>query len=229
MSKNRLSLKSILVDLLIVIIGITIAFWLNNWNEARKLKEVEISFITDLKEEMLSDSSLFSFHVGISETTIKRLDTFIEICKSKDYTNDSLNFYVNSLMDRNFWLLNSNSYQTLVAGGKLDVISSIEYRKLINRFYTSRVIDTRRVSDEGNRFLEDHLRPFLYKNSDWYINTYNVDPSFVKTREFQNLLARWRDLAAEKLQLYNEIITELTYLINESNQQLSLLDAPSRN
>ena len=229
MDKKRFTLAAITVELLIVIFGISIAFWLNNWNEARKQRAVEISLMQDMLGEMHNDSLAFNYQIGQLKTINDRLEGFLELCRNKDYTNDSIESYINSFLDRSNWLISSQTYQTLVDGGKLDLLSDMNYRKAVTSFYTLRGLQNRKIFSIIQEFLDDKMYPYLYVNSDLFVGTDNPDFSFIRDREFQNLLGMWSILNQEKGYVYAQTLDGLTGLINFSDSLLIEFNAASRN
>ena len=83
---------------LVVVVGILVAFTLNNWNENRKNKNTEKAYISRLTNELKAD---IQYYKGVRNQFIKkeeRLKRIIVIWQSTDQRSiDSLE-YINDFM-----------------------------------------------------------------------------------------------------------------------------------
>ncbi len=211
MGKDRLSIKNIILEILIVIIGITIAFWVNNWGEEKKERKLEMEFLRSLDQELASDSSAFHYQITNNQNNLKYLNQFIRLCREKDYRNDSAQWLVGHFLNRNNWVINSNTYDMLKSGGKLDIISDFELRSEISAFFHIRVLQTSKLLDIIQEFMDRQMDPYLTENSDYHISL-KPDLAFIEDRTFQNLLVQWRDLTEVKLNTYEEVIEDIGIL-----------------
>ena len=166
MKKRSFTLTAIIVEILIVIIGISIAFWLNNWGEERKERALEQEFLKTLKEELSRDSSVFAYQVEENQKNVDNIYRFVELLQEKDYEHDSIRWFAGSFMNRNNWLLNSNTYEMLKSGGKLDIISDFELRNTLNSFYRIRIFQSDQTFEINQAFVDDKMFDYLTKKTD---------------------------------------------------------------
>ena len=220
MSEKRFSVKYVLLEIIIVIIGISIAFWLNNWGEERKERALEIEFIKALRADLATDSLAFASQVAQNQQGFRHLNRFIDILRTKDYDNDSIPWFVGNFLNRNNWILNTNTYDILKSGGKLDVISDFQLRNEMSVFYNMRGYQTNMVLDVFQKFIDNQMNPYLAKNTNYMIS-YNPDIEFVRDTEFQNLLVIWTDYTDFKLSVYEGTLEEIGKLMKEFDAHLS--------
>ena len=220
MSDKRFSLKYVLLEIIIVIIGISIAFWLNNWGEERKERALEIEFIKALRSDLATDSVAFATQVKYNKEGFRHLNRFVDILRNKEYENDSISWFVGRFMNRNNWILNTNTYDILKSGGKLDVISDFQLRNEMSVFYNMRGYQTNMVLDVFQKFIDNQMNPYLAKNTNYMIS-YNPDIDFVRDTEFQNLLVIWTDYTDFKLSVYEGTLEEIGKLMKEFDAHLS--------
>lgn len=217
--KTKFSFKTVVLEIFIVIVGITIAFWLNNWGEERKERRLETEFLKTLRSDLASDSAAFAYQIEENQENVKHLYSFVHVLRKKDYANDSVQWFIGRFMNRNNWIINANTFEILKSGGKLDIIQDFDLRSEISRFFRIRTYQTERMLDVIQTFQDDQMNVYLTKNSDYFIQS-RPDKSFVRDIEFQNLLAGWADLNDEKLYLYKDILTDITQLISKLDEQL---------
>lgn len=219
MKKRSFTLTAIIVEILIVIIGISIAFWLNNWGEERKERALEQEFLKTLKEELSRDSSVFAYQVEENQKNVDNIYRFVELLQEKDYEHDSIRWFAGSFMNRNNWLLNSNTYEMLKSGGKLDIISDFELRNTLNSFYRIRIFQSDQTFEINQAFVDDKMFDYLTKKTDYMISN-SPNLAFVRDTEFQNLLVIWLELVAYKLEVYKEILHDIGILIPKLDEQI---------
>ena len=219
MKKRNLSLQGIILEIIIVIIGISIAFWLNNWGEERKERALEVEYMKAWRGELASDSTIFLYQIERTETQVEHLQRFCDILRAKEYDNDSIPWFVGMFLNRNNWIVNSNTYETLKNSGKLDIISDFEFRAEISLFYRIRTLQTEEMLNLVQRFSENHMDKYLTQNTDYFISN-SPDNSFVRDTEFQNLLALWTELHAQKGAVYKETVNDITHLISKLDAYL---------
>ena len=77
-------------EIVLVVIGILIALSINNWNEANKLREMEISLLKNLVEELNGDLDSFVGFKSWSQNGAEASAYVIKALRKKTPINDSL-------------------------------------------------------------------------------------------------------------------------------------------
>ncbi|TYA56696.1 hypothetical protein FVF61_06060 [Formosa maritima] len=66
-------------EIVLVVIGILIALSLNNWNEVRKERTVELETLKDLKSEIEQNILVFEKHLNKKRIGKKNIDTYVNL------------------------------------------------------------------------------------------------------------------------------------------------------
>ena len=90
--------KSKFIDLLIVIIGITIAFQLNNLNESNKSKIKEIDYLRSFYNENANSESSLILALEFCQEKKERIDTLKQILLSNKYKDQRISNLSMSMM-----------------------------------------------------------------------------------------------------------------------------------
>ncbi len=80
-------------ETLYVIVGILIAFSLNDWNENRKAQNTEISILNELIKGLKMDSSTLIFNIDKHNQAIQSCEIVLQALNEADEFNDSLAFH----------------------------------------------------------------------------------------------------------------------------------------
>lgn len=212
MKKNKTSVGQIALEIAIVIVGISIAFWVNSWGEEYKERALEVEFLKTMHADLKADSSAFEYQIENNIKNQKVLKDFMNLCREKRFEKDSVQWYVGRFLNRNNWILNSNTFEILKNGGKLDIIEDFDLRNEVSFFYKIREFQTDGMLEFTQQFLETQMYVYLTQNSDYFINDVpNTD--FVQELEFQNLLGRWYELSREKLDVYRGTLRDINNLL----------------
>ncbi|MUP44443.1 hypothetical protein E0K83_01630 [Gramella sp. BOM4] len=71
-------------EIILVVVGILIALQINNWNEDRKLKKLELSYYENLYQDLLQDSLEVEFKIRNANRNIKQLNNILRFMNN-DY------------------------------------------------------------------------------------------------------------------------------------------------
>jgi hypothetical protein len=175
MNKLKLKLspngKSLLltkaIDFLIVVVGVTIAFQLNNLKQGSDQKSLEHfyieSFVIDLDNDVKGINHILSELRSDSMLTNRCLSGHI----SKIISLDTLSLTVVSILSfETFNYRNDNTYTTLMNSHGLNVVNSKLIRNLISEYYKCyKSID--RFEYVYTEFLLNDFHPYFSSNVDY--------------------------------------------------------------
>lgn len=162
-------------ELTIVIIGILIAFQLNNYREDQKIKDAEIRSL----HRLLSDLELEKKFLTKSKHTFNRKREKLKaiIDGSNRSHLDSLYFYLaHEYVHFDF----NTEYSTLKFGGNFSLISNDSLRYNLVKYYEQGYAYSKEVSDNHKNYVEEHLLIYL---GDIPIDTaYLFDPVIIEQK-----------------------------------------------
>ena len=133
-------LKYAIGEIILVVVGILIALQINNWNEYRKSREVELNYLKNIQEDILSDSLYFE------RSWFKRGDKKIQgLNKAKNYyltgiiPTDTITF-INDVAYGGIYGIgrltpNNRTYNELSSTGNISLISDQDIRDEIVAYY----------------------------------------------------------------------------------------------
>lgn len=136
--KNILDWKYALREIGLIVIGITIAFALNNWKEGRTRKVVEKQFISNLIEDLTLDSIQLEGMLEIVTKTANSKVILMDYFNGKKVNLDSIPYHFDRQLrvGRRF-VPNSITMEEIKTRGGLIVIRNYELRRDIIELYSS--------------------------------------------------------------------------------------------
>lgn len=220
MAKSRIKWGEHLVELLVVIIGISIAFAIENYSANRKEKGQELLHLKGIADDLQTDLRSFEENIGYNQNTLRFLKRFNELISARDRTHDSLNF----LLLRAGWISNYDprdiSYQSLKSSGGLDKITNFELRRTLVYHYEQKLNQVAFLNGMHSRNLEQYVTPILLRYSD-FTSRDRVDPSFYNTRENANVFSGLEGLLTNKIQEYEEVLGFTENMLKEVQEEIS--------
>lgn len=132
--KTSKYLKYALGEIALVVIGILIALSINNWNEKRKQKQVEIETLIQLKKDLTKNVGDLKFNKKLQELVINSSNVLLKHMASNQPYHDSLSpHFANAFIWTKF-IVNTGAYQNLKSRG-VELISNSELREAILVIY----------------------------------------------------------------------------------------------
>ncbi len=207
-------------EILLVMIGILLAFQVDNWNETRKKRTQELKYYTNLKDD------LHEYKAGINgQNSYNRfhLDAFahaLAVSVKGDLSEkDTLVAVVPFLFNYSDFDREGNIYETLVNSGDAKLLSNEKIiqgmRELEYRFQYI------------NRMENIHWDVILDYVSSWastnikFVSLEADNPQVLFSFEFQNLLILLQRIMEEKENVYQETVTKIELLIEDLEKEIA--------
>lgn len=136
MEKNKTAkyLKYAIGEILLVVVGILIALSINNWNEDRKRRNLEIEILKEIKTSLENDLGDVHFNLNNELEKLSSQNVVIDWIESDLIYNDTLSTHFANLTYVTFFNDNPGAYQTLKQIG-LRTINNDSLRKQISKLY----------------------------------------------------------------------------------------------
>lgn len=221
-------------EIILVVIGILIALQINNWNEQKKTKRLEIKILKELRNNLKLDLLEIQEDIYSMDSIKKSCKEVVSYLKTHQSPDSSFYYLVTTLRVRPHFDPNKSGYGLLQSKG-VEVISNDNLRNNISLLYERAYPYYRRYEDErldfqnyncSAKFLE-YFHENFDANATWYAMFYitqedydklRADESFLKLASaiaFENSTLQHRAIRTEK-----QIIDLLEFIGNELNQGL---------
>jgi len=214
-----------LLEILVITLGIMGAFTLNNWNEERKLRNVEITLLREIVSDMTFAKNVLQSGQKYNQKTVESAKLILE------YVHDDLPY--ESKLDSAFWRISSwtspylptTSYETLKDKG-MDIIKNDSIKHGITRIYTYLFPYLTKDYDRMEWvFLESVSKPITnrYVRKDIYKRTAKPNDfvALKKNDEFINMLHEIIGMRQFGILRFERTGNELQKEIEKINKELN--------
>lgn len=155
-------------ETLYVIVGILVAFSLNDWNENRKAQNTELSVLNELISGLEMDSNNINFHIDLHNQAIQSCEIVLRALNGLEEYNDTLAFHFAAVHYYTVFASTRGAYEALKSMGFESISNKslrLEVINLYDQWYTILLTNQKILTDDiqeiKRNFLQDHFDKFL--------------------------------------------------------------------
>jgi len=203
-------------EILLVMIGILLAFQVDNWNEDREKKIEEIRTYENIREQILGDKTLIQSQIDYNNLYLVQFEYGRRIVMGNDRTQmDTLAAIIPKLTNYSDFDREGNIYETMVNSGKIQLLRNQEIVNGI-RLLEQRYNYINRMENIHYDVMISYAAPGITPVIN-FSTTEIVMPERIFSNEFQNLIFLLVKIMHEKDNTYKTAI-------NEIDNTLALID-----
>jgi len=206
-------------EILLVMIGISLAFQLNNWNDNRIKQNTEVAYYKNIKEQIEDDKNLIEEQLDYNNLYMEQFKYANVILEANDRSKiDTLGLIVRNLTQYSDFDRKGNIYETLVNSGEIKLLKNLN------------IVNNIRVLEEKYNYI-NRMENIHYDAMMTYV-IQAVTPALkfsdasiqkteqIYTYQFQNLILSLIQVMTEKSEVYNEALDEINNITNLINTEL---------
>lgn len=207
--------KNHLVELVVVIIGISIAFSLNNWAQANKSRQEEQDYITSIIIDLDDDIQQMQDIIDSSEILRTRsMELFQYLYGHPDPLSAITHEHMTAYYRVSYFQPNQSTYSALINSGELDLIRNFELRSNISALYTDHYEEVSGADAFVHKLVDDNLYPYIIENVK-FSRTGVEELAPLKTTHFTNLSGSFYNMLNTRSTIYRENIVRAQALKDE--------------
>lgn len=221
-------------EIILVVIGILIALQINNWNEDRKIKNIENTYIENIKTDLKINLISLEKFIADRQETVNLVDTILTFFnKERSLDINEFNFHCLTVLDWYPFEQHDNTYQELLNSGKLSILTNKTIKNSLQNIQTNfksiRFIESE-MEEDYERYLyepffsiidlETSLKNWIAKQNNLKdipeLDLINVQ-ILLKNTTFKNgfVLAAYNS---------NDLIGEYSNIIRSTHELIKLID-----
>jgi len=220
LSKKPIHWKNHLVELLVVILGITIAFTFDKMAEqAKEAKEMRVA-MESIMDDLSRDVKVFrNNQIPNNQEKVDQLDWILNRLRTENYEGDSLPRLVAGVFGSMNSRITNATYESLKSSGKLEDIPNVKVRRRIVAFYQANYSQSSFLSNSNVAYSKE-LADYASQVSSVFFTRDFADKVLLTDPGFRSMLARWRNLIQFKVSEYKRLARESESLLELMEQEL---------
>jgi hypothetical protein len=133
-NKTKKYLKYAIGEIILVVIGILIALWINNWNNQRLADNQTTNFLKNIKEDLVSDSLEFDNRIDFYKELIDEKKKLLLLSSYEKINTDSLSVLISATYA--LYEINNTTFTKITNLGISKLSKNDKLSKKIYSYYT---------------------------------------------------------------------------------------------
>lgn len=207
-------------EILLVMIGISLAFQVNNWNDNRIKRSAELKYYENIRAQIKGDKKLIEEQIEFNNQYQAQYAYAAQIIEINDRTKmDTLGLIVRNLTQYSDFDRQGNIYETMVNGGEIKILHN---NGIVNgvRYLEEKYMYLNRMENIHYDAMMKHVVTGI--NSTIKFATAEIQkPELIYHYEFQNLVFSLLQIMEEKDKVYIEALNEIENIVVLIDQELN--------
>ncbi len=202
---KRINWLDHIANLLVVVLGISIAFYLDQYSSEKRAQTQEKEYLEGLAADLDADIAALDTLIKFNDLIIEATVSLIEGVKNNGYEdltklrNDVLIIQYNPP-----FVAQRTIYESLKASGKMDLIKEFDLRNQLVELYEQYYRGTSQYDQALDDHVSNFIKPFFMENVR-FNGKNGVEDDFFEELLFQNMIYSYRYLYGAKNQAYKNV------------------------
>lgn len=202
--KRNYNWLSHLSNFVVVILGVYIAFYINERAKINQDRKESYILLNSLAEDLSGDIDTYeNYQIPLNKQNLEKVQNLLELLISDSVENIG-NALLEAMQLQNY-VPTSSTYSSMKSSGKLTLIEDLAIRKMLTNFYEGLVIESERKGEFQTDYFTDELIQWLTSNVDMIDMEILNEGNIVVLR---NKLIIYQSFIEQKIDSYEKIVKE---------------------
>ncbi len=202
--KRNYNWLSHLSNFVVVILGVYIAFYINERAKINQDRKESYVLLNSLAEDLSGDIDTYeNYQIPLNKQNLEKVQNLLELLISDSVENIG-NALLEAMQLQNY-VPTSSTYSSMKSSGKLTLIEDLAIRKMLTNFYEGLVIESERKGEFQTDYFTDELIQWLTSNVDMIDMEILNEGNIVVLR---NKLIIYQSFIEQKIDSYEKIVKE---------------------
>jgi len=201
--------KTALIELVIVFVGITAAFMLENWRNASQDARMADQYMTSFSHDLVLDSTELETIIEANRDKLTMIQSALDSRNNQPWSDDTLVTLLTEMMVTHLFQPTNTTYETAKNSGHMPLLPTYTLRSEISQYYEH--FDEVRLKESlYNDYVQTYCVPFVFDymnlaSGDLLPSIREVAPSYIS-----NLVVGYSVLLQQLVTTYEEVYQENT-------------------
>ena len=160
MEKNKTGkyFKYAVGEIVLVVIGILIALWINSTYQDYKNKQLEIIYLTDFKRDLVSDTTKLAERIKKNEAVVQNVDSIFKYLEKNELSDVEWLYFSNL-----HWTIQSESYFIPEKGTIRQFEASNSGNLISSKLIKAKLFEYHTINDRNEKNMETSIQ--LYQHN----------------------------------------------------------------
>lgn len=202
MSNSKINWTSLALEFLVVLIGILLAFQLNECSGRKKSRKLIAQHIEAIDEEAKFNKIMLTMAIDSLERSIGKLGNLLTAIEKEDA--EECNRLMLETLSNPGLFVKDNAYKTLIESGDVRLMEDFEKKNYLVYMYS--YFDWARELDKLEaQQMDQYYFPYVFENMD-LVKGKTQEMSIYKDKQFRNVIASGLFTQRMRLDKYKECL-----------------------
>ena len=215
--KNRLSQKvnyywqRLFMELLVVFLGVTAGFLLNNWQLQEKDQVLEEKYLESFIEDVNSNIAELKKAINADSMWLARARPKLLLMKEGAISIDSANSLVRQIVSISRIDIQTGTYEDITNSGNLNLLSNYKVKKQIVDYHVE-ISGIEFIDTYFYDFFNDYVMPFVIEHYS-VLKEKLIDARIIKSDRFGNIITSYYAVMQQRKAAYDNLLKQSYQLI----------------
>lgn len=186
-----------LVNLVVVITGISVAFAMNNWKADRDKVKIEIEYLTSLIQDLDKDKNDLDSLITDDSTQLKALIKLFQLNEIGE-VDDSVSWSLSQLGTYNSFDAHNTTFESLKTSGRLETLWDLELRIIILENYHTSYNQIFDIEEYFQKNFDNNILPYFINEFSFSLN---IQESILH-KKFKSIVGLQISFLQQKIEAY---------------------------
>ena len=211
--------KKLFLELVVVFLGVTAGFLLNNWRMKENEKSTEQKYLNGFHQDVAANIEELKKSINSDSLWLVHAKPKLQSIQNGTIKIDSANYIVKLMVTISKATFQSGTYEEIINSGNLNTISNFKIKKQIVDYHMA-ISGVGFIDDYFYRYYNNFVMPFVFSNFS-IIKGKLVDPAIIKTNRFANVFAGYYSMVQQRKSAYKDLLNK-SYLLKNELEKLDL-------
>ena len=199
-------------ELLVVFLGVTAGFLLNNWQMQKKDENLEKQYLNAFLQDVKSNIIEFRKAISADSLWIEQVKPKLLVMKDGSLPIDSANILIKQIIGISKINIQKGTYEDIKNSGNLNLLHNFELKKQIVDYHVE-ISNLEFIDDYFYNFFNDFVMPFVFAHYN-ILKEKIIDPRILQSNKFDNAITGYFAMVQQRKKAYDELLQQSYSLQN---------------
>ena len=210
--------KKLFFELVVVFLGVTAGFLLNNWRLDQQNEQLEKKYMNGFLEDVNTNITDLETAIESDSLWLNRTKPILATIQKGTITVDSANNVIKLIAEISKADIQSGTYEDITNSGNLNIISDYNLKKQIVDYHVA-ISGVEFIDNYFYQYFSDFVMPFIFSNFSVLNGTLDK-PGIIKTNQFANVIAGYFSMVQQRKSAYEGLL-EKSYSLRDELKKLN--------
>ena len=213
--------SKLVLELVVVFLGVTAGFLLNNWQNQRQTFILEKKYLHGFLQDINSNIAELDRAIKTDSLWMKSARPKLLVMKTRTLKPDTANALFKMIVNISRADIQTGTYEDIINSGNLNIINDYKLKKRIVEYHVA-VSGVKFIEDYFYRYFNQFVMPFIFSN--YNVLKENFDnPEIIKTSKFSNVITEYYSMVQQQMVSYKGLLKN-SYDLRNSLRKFDLSD-----